>query len=90
VKHKIFSKENLHYNEEEDFYVCPMGQRWRKRTKAQGKPRQVTRKNSRTIMQKTVKDFRYEAFITVPKKTVASSENNIFFFWGGEYKEKIR
>lgn len=29
-KHKTFSKENLHYNEEMDFYVCPMGQRMEK------------------------------------------------------------
>lgn len=26
-KHKAFSKENLHYNQEEDYYVCPMGQK---------------------------------------------------------------
>jgi transposase len=26
-KHKVFSKENLHYNPEEDYYVCPMGQK---------------------------------------------------------------
>lgn len=26
-KHKPFSKENLHYNQEEDYYVCPMGQK---------------------------------------------------------------
>jgi transposase len=25
-KHKTFSKENLYYNQEEDYYVCPMGQ----------------------------------------------------------------
>ena len=25
AKHKAFSKENLHYNQEEDYYVCPMG-----------------------------------------------------------------
>ena len=29
-KHKPFSKENLHYNSEEDFYVCPMGQKMNK------------------------------------------------------------
>ena len=29
-KHKTFSKENLHYNEEKDFYVCPMGQHMHK------------------------------------------------------------
>lgn len=29
-KHKTFSKEHLHYNEREDFYVCPMGQRMEK------------------------------------------------------------
>jgi transposase len=26
-EHKPFSKENLHYNQEEDYYVCPMGQK---------------------------------------------------------------
>jgi transposase len=26
-KHKAFSKENLHYNHEQDYYVCPIGQR---------------------------------------------------------------
>jgi hypothetical protein len=29
-KHKPFSKENLHYNQEEDYYVCPMGQKMHK------------------------------------------------------------
>ena len=29
-KHKPFSKENLHYNQEEDYYVCPMGQKMNK------------------------------------------------------------
>jgi len=29
-KHKPFSKENLHYNKEEDHYVCPMGQKMNK------------------------------------------------------------
>ncbi len=29
-KHKTFSKENLHYNQEEDCYVCPMGQKMSK------------------------------------------------------------
>lgn len=29
-KHKTFSKEHLHYNKEQDFYVCPMGQRMEK------------------------------------------------------------
>ena len=29
-KHKAFSKENLHYNPEEDYYVCPMGQKMHK------------------------------------------------------------
>lgn len=29
-KHKAFSKENLYYNEQEDFYVCPMGQKMHK------------------------------------------------------------
>lgn len=29
-KHKTFSKENLHYNTQEDFYVCPMGQKMEK------------------------------------------------------------
>lgn len=27
-------KENLHYNAEQDCYYCPMGQKWRKFTKA--------------------------------------------------------
>src|SRR5690606_9844115 len=26
-KHKTFSKENLYYNQEEDYYVCPIGQK---------------------------------------------------------------
>ena len=30
AKHKTFSKENLHYNGEDDFYVCPMGQKMEK------------------------------------------------------------
>lgn len=29
-KHKPFSKENLYYNQEEDYYVCPMGQKMHK------------------------------------------------------------
>jgi transposase len=29
-KHKPFSKENLHYNQEDDYYVCPMGQKMHK------------------------------------------------------------
>jgi len=29
-KNKPFSKENLYYNEDEDFYVCPMGQKMHK------------------------------------------------------------
>ena len=29
-KHKTFSKENLHYNQEEDYYVCPIGQKMHK------------------------------------------------------------
>ncbi|MDN4015139.1 IS1182 family transposase [Chryseobacterium gambrini] len=29
-KHKTFSKEHLHYNREQDFYVCPMGQKMEK------------------------------------------------------------
>ncbi|AWG23801.1 IS1182 family transposase [Flavobacterium kingsejongi] len=29
-KHKAFSKENLYYNPEEDYYVCPMGQKMHK------------------------------------------------------------
>lgn len=29
-KHKAFSKEHLYYNQEKDFYVCPMGQRMHK------------------------------------------------------------
>jgi transposase len=29
-KHKPFSKENLHYNQQEDYYVCPMGQKMHK------------------------------------------------------------
>ena len=29
-KHKTFSKENLYYNQEEDYYVCPMGQKMHK------------------------------------------------------------
>ncbi|HEY9169704.1 MAG TPA: IS1182 family transposase [Lutibacter sp.] len=34
-KHKPFSKENLYYNREEDFYVCPMGQRMHKTHQSQ-------------------------------------------------------
>lgn len=29
-KHKSFSKENLYYNQEEDYYSCPMGQKMSK------------------------------------------------------------
>ena len=29
-KHKTFRKENLYYNQEEDYYVCPMGQKMHK------------------------------------------------------------
>lgn len=34
-KHKTFSKENLHYNQEEDYYVCPMGQKMHKTHQSQ-------------------------------------------------------
>ena len=30
AKHKTFSKENLHYNQEKDYYVCAMGQKMEK------------------------------------------------------------
>ena len=30
AKHKTFSKENLYYNQQEDYYVCPMGQKMEK------------------------------------------------------------
>lgn len=36
-KHKAFSKENLFYNHEEDFYVCPMGQKMSKTHQSQKK-----------------------------------------------------
>ena len=29
-KHKPLSKENLYYNQEEDYHVCPMGQKMHK------------------------------------------------------------
>lgn len=34
-KHKAFSKENLYYNQEEDYYVCPMGQKMHKTHQSQ-------------------------------------------------------
>lgn len=34
-KHKPFSKENLYYNQEEDYYECPMGQRMHKTHQSQ-------------------------------------------------------
>jgi len=34
-KHKTFSKENLYYNQEEDYYVCPMGQKMYKTHQSQ-------------------------------------------------------
>jgi transposase len=34
-KHKTFSKENLYYNQEEDYYVCPMGQKMHKTHQSQ-------------------------------------------------------
>ena len=34
-KHKAFSKENLYYNPQEDYYVCPMGQRMEKTYESQ-------------------------------------------------------
>jgi transposase len=34
-KHKPFSKENLYYNKEEDYYVCPMGQKMLKTHQSQ-------------------------------------------------------
>jgi transposase len=34
-KHKPFSKENLYYNQEEDYYVCPMGQKMHKTHQSQ-------------------------------------------------------
>lgn len=34
-KHKPFSKENLYYNQEGDYYVCPMGQRMHKTHQSQ-------------------------------------------------------
>lgn len=36
-KHKAFSKENLFYNQEEDYYVCPMGQKMIKTHETQKK-----------------------------------------------------
>ena len=52
--------------------------KWRKRTKAPGKPRPVTLKDSRIISRETAQDARYEAFVTVPKKTGALSETIIW------------
>ena len=43
--------------------------RWKKHTKALGKPRPVILKNSPIIRLKTVMDAQSEAFATVPKKT---------------------
>lgn len=34
-KHKPFSKENLYYNQEEDYYVCPIGQKMHKTHQSQ-------------------------------------------------------
>ena len=34
-KHKTFSKENLYYNQEEDYYVCPIGQKMYKTHQSQ-------------------------------------------------------
>lgn len=34
-KHKTFSKENLYYNQEEDYYVCPIGQKMHKTHQSQ-------------------------------------------------------
>jgi transposase len=34
-KHKPFSKENLYYNQEEDYYICPMGQKMHKTHQSQ-------------------------------------------------------
>lgn len=39
-KHKPFSKENLYYNQEEDYYVCPMGKKCIEHTKANVLPKQ--------------------------------------------------
>jgi len=35
-KYKSFSKENLHYNQKEDCYTCPMGQKMEKTHQSQG------------------------------------------------------
>lgn len=45
AKHKTFSKENLHYNAEKDFYVCPMGQKMEK-------THEITRKTKTRYVQK--------------------------------------
>lgn len=52
--------------------------KWRKLTKAPGKPRPVTLKDSRIIKQKIVMDAQLEAFATLRKKTGALSETIIW------------
>ena len=54
-KNKTFSKEHLHYNREKDFYVCPMGQRMEKNTKAAKLPRPVLSRPYHITGPKTAK-----------------------------------
>lgn len=77
TKHKTFSKENLHYNWEDDFYVCPMGQKIEKTHESTRKTKTGYPQKLSHYQEKTAKDARYEAFVIVPKKTGASSETII-------------
>ena len=81
-KHKTFSKENLHYNEEMDFYVCPMGQRMEKTHESSR--RTALSKNFPTIRQKTAKAARYAACAMARKTTEVWSATII---WNGTNKK---
>ncbi len=86
AKHKAFSKENLHYNQEEDYYVCPMGQKMEK-------THESTRKTKTGYLQK-LSHYQAENCEGCPLRGVChgskekrSVERNHHL---EQYKEKIR
>lgn len=68
-KYKTFSKEHLHYNREQDFYVCPMGQRMEKTHES--------RKKTKTGFVQTLSHYRAKNCSGCPLRNVChqSKEN---------------
>lgn len=86
AKHKTFSKENLHYNAEDDFYICPMGQRMEKthesiRTTKTGYAQKLSHYQARNCNGCTIRGVCHES------KENRSVERNHHL---EDYKEKIR